>query len=271
MKLKHNKKRNTAFLYEVLIRNLAKATIRKDHDLKKGIVAVIKEHFTAGSELKKELDLYSSLSSGDTLHPFIAEKIVFEAKRAHESLDQEKIFEQQSKVINKVNKLVSRGAFNIFVPSYKSLASIYQIFDKSTSLKTKVILEGTIIKNLIGGNEKKQQEMPPVDNLVFTSFVKKFNSAYSDDLLQEQRALLNRYIVSFTDNACDLKMYLNEEVKRLRGEIDLLVEKEEILADTQVLSKLQKVRNIIAEYKNATIDADFIKQVLMIQKMVKEA
>ena len=30
MKFKHNKKRNTAFLYEVLIKEMAKATIERD-------------------------------------------------------------------------------------------------------------------------------------------------------------------------------------------------------------------------------------------------
>ena len=34
-KIKHNKKRNTAFLYEALVRQLTKATIKKDESEKK--------------------------------------------------------------------------------------------------------------------------------------------------------------------------------------------------------------------------------------------
>ena len=35
MKLKHNKKRNTAFLYEILVRQLTKSIIDKNNDEKK--------------------------------------------------------------------------------------------------------------------------------------------------------------------------------------------------------------------------------------------
>ena len=41
MKLRHNKKRNTAFLYESLIRELTKAVVKKDDFLKEKMVKMI--------------------------------------------------------------------------------------------------------------------------------------------------------------------------------------------------------------------------------------
>ena len=41
MRLKHNKKRNTAFVYEALVRELTKAVIKKDNNKKKKVVAII--------------------------------------------------------------------------------------------------------------------------------------------------------------------------------------------------------------------------------------
>ena len=38
-KFKHNKKRNSAFLYEVLIQELTKAVISKDLNLKESIIS----------------------------------------------------------------------------------------------------------------------------------------------------------------------------------------------------------------------------------------
>ena len=119
MKLKHNKKRNTAFLYEVLVRNLTKAILEQNSPLKKRIIGVVKEHFKRSSELKKQLNIYNSLMESDSLHPFIAEKIVHEAKQLHEELDEKKIFDEQSSLINKINKSISKDAFNIFIPNYK--------------------------------------------------------------------------------------------------------------------------------------------------------
>ena len=53
MRLKHNKKRNTAFVYEALIRELTKSIIKKHKNKQNVIVSIIKEHFSKGSVLKK--------------------------------------------------------------------------------------------------------------------------------------------------------------------------------------------------------------------------
>ena len=51
MKLKHNKKRNTAFVYEALVREVAKAVVRKDEKRKNLIVKIIKENFSSNNIL----------------------------------------------------------------------------------------------------------------------------------------------------------------------------------------------------------------------------
>ena len=54
---KHNKKRNTAFLYEALIKELTESIVRKNEEKKKNIVTILKEHFRKGTLLRKELNL----------------------------------------------------------------------------------------------------------------------------------------------------------------------------------------------------------------------
>ncbi len=58
LKLKHNKKRNTAFLFESLTKELTKAIVNKDEKTKNIILSIMKEHFKKGSTLAKELDVY---------------------------------------------------------------------------------------------------------------------------------------------------------------------------------------------------------------------
>jgi hypothetical protein len=65
LKLKHNKKRNTAFLFESLTKELTKAIVNKDEKTKQIILSVIKEHFKKGSILSKELDVYNLLQECD--------------------------------------------------------------------------------------------------------------------------------------------------------------------------------------------------------------
>ena len=44
MKVKHNKKRNTAFLYESLVKELTKAIVRQQEERKGKIIKIIKEN-----------------------------------------------------------------------------------------------------------------------------------------------------------------------------------------------------------------------------------
>ena len=61
MRLKHNKKRNTAFLYEMLTREVVKSIIKKDLKKRNVTISLIKENFAKNTELRKELDLYKAL------------------------------------------------------------------------------------------------------------------------------------------------------------------------------------------------------------------
>ena len=58
MRLKHNKKRNTAFLYESLVKEMTKAALQTDETTKKAITSILKEHFHVNSLLHRELSLY---------------------------------------------------------------------------------------------------------------------------------------------------------------------------------------------------------------------
>ena len=70
--MKHNKKRNTAFLYECLIKELTKAIVREDKKRQIITKKVLKEFFNKNSELRKELNLYNSLLDCKSLNEKIA-------------------------------------------------------------------------------------------------------------------------------------------------------------------------------------------------------
>ena len=56
MRTRYNKKRNTAFVYEVLIREGTSAILQKDDQRKNAIVKIIKKHFSTRSLLYKDLE-----------------------------------------------------------------------------------------------------------------------------------------------------------------------------------------------------------------------
>ena len=53
---KHNKKRNTAFVFEALAREATTATIKGDQERKAKVVSIVRKHFTGDSLLRKDLE-----------------------------------------------------------------------------------------------------------------------------------------------------------------------------------------------------------------------
>ena len=269
-KLRHNKKRNTAFLYEVLTRELTKSVIEKKEDVRMSILSILKEHFGKNNILSKEFELYNTLLNTKNLKPHVAEKLFFESARKHTQLNKKEIFKEQSIVISKINKSLPSGVFANFVPNYKDLATLSQIFgDENLSVKRRVLLEQGIIDNMIEVSGEVKKGMVPIDNIVYKSFVKKFNDSYTS-LLEEQKILLTKYISSFQDGGVEFKMFLNEELGRLKKNVESSLKIEEIKKDSDMKRKTLDVLSLLENFKNTEINKKMLQQVLKVQNLVKE-
>ena len=135
MRFKHNKKRNTAFLYEALIRELTKGTIQEDAAKKDIVVEIIKKYFNKGTALAKELSLYKVLYSEGSIKKGKAEKLVREVRESYNKLNMQQIYDSQSALIKEVNRRLAKDVFSNFVPNYKNLASIQQYLNYDMSPK----------------------------------------------------------------------------------------------------------------------------------------
>mgnify|MGYP003124661649 FL=1 len=81
--VKHNKKRNTAFIYEALVREVVKQSMDKNTEKRNIAINIIKESFMSKTELRKELILYKTLLETKNLNEKIAEKLLREVKEQH--------------------------------------------------------------------------------------------------------------------------------------------------------------------------------------------
>ena len=269
MKTRHNKKRNTAFVYEAILREATVAMLRKDIERRDLALNIIQKHFKEGSLLKRELECHRSLYENQNLDKDISEKILREAKMAHRLIDPNGLFAQKSRLINDVNRDLEPGVFDTFVPNYKTLASIAQIFSDRISPKDLVLLEGEVIKKM--SQKTSTIELPTdIDNLVVSSFTNRFNNKYENELLPEQKQLLTYYISSFADNALELKMFLNEEIARLKAGLEKATLLTEIREDEQMLAKAEKIVARLQELRECAIDDEILLTVMKTQSLVKE-
>ena len=268
MKTKHNKKRNTAFLFEALVKELTKSIVEKTNSRSNVIKIILKEYFVFGSPLAKELDCYKTLSEKSGLDKYTAEKMIHRAKHAYAELDQQEIFKEQSAVIKKINTELGKDFYKNFVPNYKSFATLSQIFGNKIPLKNQVLLEGVIIENLTSSPEDKEN-MVAVDHLVVDSFVKNYNKTYSF-LLPEQRELLNKYITSYNDNQVDFKLFVGKELKRVQNKITESLELPEVKEDSEMMLGTKKVLETLDTMNATNISSDDLVCVLKLQKLVNE-
>jgi len=273
-KNKHNKKRNTAFLYEALLKEVTKAIISGDRETKKTAISILKESFAPKTILSEELELYKTLLETKEMDNLTAEKIVFQVRQARNNLNENDIQEAQSRLISRVNRELSSAVYSNFVPNYKNIATVSQLFstdEGNANIKSGVLLEQKVVASMMEGlSTPDAPKMKPIDNLVFKSFVSKYNKEYSSGILNEQKELLNRYILSFSDNGVDVNIYLNEELGRLHGVLTDALASDEIKTDATMVESTKRVISMIDGFRETPVNKDLIEDVLKIQNLVSE-
>ena len=263
--MKHNKKRNTAFLYECLIRELTKAIIKEDKQKQTKVKSLLREFFAKGKVLAKELDLYKSLLESKELNQDFSRRLMVETKKDFDGLDRKAIFNEQTALINKINKALGNNAFSNFVPNYKDIATIGLFFQNSDlGAKKRIMLEDKVV-NFLTRLDENQTELKPVDQLEFKMFVKRFNQTYENSLLREQKDLLSNFIVSFSDNGLGLKSFMNDEIGRLKESVS-----SHITDDSDLSENFKRVKAKLDSYARRPIDAKMVEEVFYIQDLLAE-
>ncbi len=268
MKIRHNKKRNTAFVYEALVREATVAVLKEDVERRDKTISIIKRHFHSKSLLRQDLECYRSLYENQSLDENTSQKVLTESRRQKIMIDPNGLFKQQTELIHDINKELTPEVFNNFVPNYKALATIDQMFSQKTSPKNRVILEGEIVKGMT--TTAQNVETPAIDNVTFRTFVGKFNDKYESGLLQEQKDLLTRYITSFSDNGLELKMYLNTEIGRLKTKLAEAVNVDAIKNDEDMLNKTNQIVEKLKSFAKSDINENVLMTVLKTQSLVEE-
>lgn len=274
MKFKHNKRRNTAFLYESLVRELIRSVMKKDEEKKKITIDLMKRYFHAGSPLGKELKLYKALYETTNLSEKDAEKLLNEAKMAyfgHGFISPEQVYDEQSQLIASINKKLSPSVFTNFVPNYKSLATIQQIFSKNIPLPSRIMLERKMIEELRSPKlivEKKDEKIK-LNDLVIKTAIKSFNKKY-ENLNENQKKLITKFLTKSEETNAELRFFVSEELVRIRDKINSSLIMKEFKEDKIMKTKAQQTIILINETLKSEMDEETVSLVLKLQELEKE-
>ena len=263
MKFSHNKKRNTAFIYEVLVVELSKASMAAESEKKNKLVTLLKELFSKGRILKRDLDIYKSFDDVSDLGEDMISKLIQEANLQYTRLNRKKVFDQQTLLIDNINKNFGVSVWSNFVRDYKKLATVNQALNKTQSPKKQILIEKKLLGLLTTKRQEKEQ-FPNVNNLAVKTFIKKFNEEYNKTLREEQKLLLEKYIMSSSSGEMEFKIHFYGEVDRLKAAL------KDRLNESKSSDKIQKIINRMDNYNTRELDKSLIAEVMKIQSLVSE-
>ena len=148
-KLKHSKYKNTGILFELLVRKLTSETLSSDKSV---TIDIIKKYFGKNTELAKELQLYNSLLKEQFRSEAQALDYIRTIKSTHNKLNHSLLRRQRYNLVKEISeKFIFANMAKAHINNYKSLASIYMIFEYDESFNPKQLLEckNVIIKKTI--------------------------------------------------------------------------------------------------------------------------
>lgn len=266
----HNKKRNTALVYEMLVKYLTKCMVENNKREITTVKTILKEFFTKDKVLSKELELYRSLSEPENFTRDTGERIIKEVVNRYSTMDKKLLFHEQSNLINTINKKIGKNVYEMFVPNYRTLASIYQLFNCELPPKKKVMLEQNLCEGLMSPGENQQKKIvTPLKQLEYKIYIEKFNKEYAS-LLTEQKVLLSNYMLDGNKNTLEFKLYLNEEIGRIKLEVAGATENEFIKEDRVLEDKIEELRILLEDFSKKEFNESMLKKLLKIQQFLGE-
>jgi len=228
-KIKHSKFKNTGFIFELLVRQITSEIMSANKSVAEKI---LKEHFNSKKELSKELKLYQYLINEKYNSESKAEQFINTICEARKRLDEKKLTKEKYNLIKEIKDTYNLDEFiKSPISNYKTLASIYKIFEISITNEqydpTDIVSSRfTIAENIINTSiqnkdakvkdavmEEYRKQDDDLRAISYKILVENFNNKYKN-LTEEQKGLLREYINNI-NNTGKLNEYVTNEITNL--------------------------------------------------------
>jgi hypothetical protein len=281
-KIKHSKFKNTGFIFELLVRQVTSEILASNKSVAEKI---LKEFFNSKKELSKELKLYQYLINEKYNSESKAEKFIDTICEARKRLDEKKLTKEKYNLVKQIKETYNIDDFiKSPISNYKTLASIYKIFEVVTTdeqyeptdivssrftiteniINTSIQNKDVKIKDAVLEEYRKQDEDFRV--ITYKLLVENFNKKYKN-LTEEQKVLLREYINNI-NNTGKLNLYVSGEVSKV---ITSLKEVSSKVTDKVTKIKLEETITNIKKIKSTKIiKEEHLSALMMSYELLKE-
>lgn len=255
-KIKHSKYKNTAILYETLVKQLMYDSMQ-DRDSK--AMGIIKKYFNKNTELYKELKLYQSLHesnfNNDSKAMYFVDKMIAARKR----LSSKSLRSEKYNLVKEIKENYNIDHFfKSSIKDYKEWASIYQLFeydeyDYPVEInKCKMTLCESIVNKPASVEETTHPSVaefakldPEIRSLSYKLMVDSFNENYSG-LSKPQKEILRAYITN--TNGQELLEYFKKSAMGVKKKLDIIAKDDTI--DEVISIKAEETAKLLCRYKD---------------------
>jgi hypothetical protein len=282
-KIKHSKFKNTGVLFELLVRQITLEVLNGDKT--ENAKKIVKEFFSQGKELNKELRLYELLQNEKYGSESRAEKFVDTVCEAYMKLNQEKLRKEKYNLIKSINESFDSQQFlSSPIKNYKVLASIYKVFeskkvegyDIKDIFNSKITLIENITSKPISNNKKDIETEKLVESykkqdkdirlLTYKILVETFNKKYTN-LDTDQKEILREYINNINNTSKFKDYYIGKITETIKG----LESSKKSIKDKITLIKLNETISVLKTQKiGRTISDNQVSVLMLSHELLKE-
>ncbi len=280
--MRHNKKRNTALLYEFLIRHVSKCLIESRKDEANRAVALLTKYYKTGP-LRQELDLFNHALYTKVKTPEYASKLLGEVLKEARRMNTRRLDQSKTKLIKEINRTFDGDSFfNHKIPNYVMYASLQTLLNNANGHKklnesvNRLQLEETVVQHMVSEKHAKLSIKdslkmdPKYSNAVCRVVINKFNEKYSGTLNEAQKKLLSKYAVSLiSENRHVLSKALAEEIENVKTALTRVTDKE-IVKDKDLLGKLSECRMKLNQLQPDNVSEANLVAVLKFMSLAEE-
>ena len=275
MKPKHSKYKNTGILFELLTRQITSETISNSPPK---AVGILKRFFGNDSTLLKEYQIYHALLNKKFSKEANATVLIETLANAHNRLNKSVLRRERYNLVREIKDNYNlEDFFKAKINNYKVYASVYNLLENQTSNPLQIVDSKVIILEHITGKglpnkPKKDMVMEEYEKfdketraLTYKMLMEKFNEKYSN-LASNQKKLLEVYVYNIS-NSPNLKKFINEEIKKVKADLDTLSKK----TDQVTKIKLTEVKNLIKPLcKKSSVHDDNVINLMNYYELVNE-
>jgi len=280
MSKSHNKKRNTALLYEFLIRTISSALVEGDKKKSSTALKILRRYYKPGTQLYKEFRLFNALVKTTVSSDSVASTILSEARSAVGSIDLDTLDREKSLLIRNINHMIKdENFYDQPIAEYRLFATIQTLLNEwrkpsgTADIVSLATYENQLREWLLSEKKKEDHtlidESPGTTRLLMKVMMKKLNEKYSASLNDDQREIIKAYAFSTAnEDQTTIKKKLGEVRSGLLESIDTyMVQKQE---NEFMVSKLRDTKSRILSESLDVVDDSTVSKFMLYSTLRQE-